>query len=145
MCGHEFWRCGVLASDASGVVARRGQPGHLGAESLDLGPSREAGEAMGLPQGQQALGLVGPGVHRRGRLGLAEVDPVLVPERTDLGALGRVGSPGRIVRATSRARASGYCTLAAAPAAWARRNSRSADCALASSSLKLAASATSAR
>jgi len=69
------------------------QVSNLRVKRLDLAPGRESSEPVGLPQCQQALGLVGPGMHGLGRLGLAEVDPVLVAERADLGALRRVGGP----------------------------------------------------
>src|SRR5215472_110417 len=70
--------------------------GHFGTKRIDGWPGWEAGQPVGLPEGQQPLSLVGPGVHRRSRLGLPEVDAVLVTARADLGALRSVGSPGDI-------------------------------------------------
>jgi len=79
----------------SGVVCRR-QVGYLGAYHANDRAGREAGELVRFPQGQQPLSLVGPGMH--GGLGhrLPPVNAVLVAERADLGALGRVGGVGHI-------------------------------------------------
>lgn len=57
---------------------------------------RDPGEHVGLPQRQQPLGLVGPGVHGGLGLRLAPEDPVVVAARADLGALSGIGGPHRI-------------------------------------------------